>query len=317
MIYFRIAWLKCNIRTIFIKIQHFKPTVVYSCSPPTPSIFCYTIPSHFASPVVMSLSPPHSLIVQIDQLLPQTQCGLCGHRDGCLPYAQSIAEGEDANKCVPGGQPVADALAALLQRPQLTAEPSVWEIQADGRPQQMKAVIREDECIGCTKCISACPVDAIIGSGKLMHTVLADLCTGCELCIPPCPVDCIDLVADIKPLPTREQRVKEQDELRHRYYAHIQREEKRRLNRKGPIVRAEIDTDLFAQFSQALNNVPVITLADKPKESAPVDAKTTIELAKIRTQIKKLEKQLSVRADEQKQVQLLSLQQRLNELQEV
>ncbi len=317
MIYFRIAWLKCNIRTIFIKIQHFKPTVVYSCSPPTPSIFCYTIPSHFVSPVVMSLSPPHSLIVQIDQLLPQTQCGLCGHRDGCLPYAQSIAEGEDANKCVPGGQPVADALAALLQRPQLTAEPSVWEIQADGRPQQMKAVIREDECIGCTKCISACPVDAIIGSGKLMHTVLADLCTGCELCIPPCPVDCIDLVADIKPLPTREQRVKEQDELRHRYYAHIQREEKRRLNRKGPIVRAEIDTELFAQFSQALNNVPVITLADKPKESAPVDAKTTIELAKIRTQIKKLEKQLSVRADEQKQVQLLSLQQRLNELQEV
>lgn len=317
MIYFRIAWLKCNILTIFIKIQHFKPTVVSSCSPPTPSIFCYTIPSHFVSPVVMSLSPPHSLIVQIDQLLPQTQCGLCGHRDGCLPYARSIAEGEDANKCVPGGQPVADALAALLQRPQLTAEPSVWEIQADGRPQQMKAVIREDECIGCTKCISACPVDAIIGSGKLMHTVLADLCTGCELCIPPCPVDCIDLVADIKPLPTREQRVKEQDELRHRYYAHIQREEKRRLNRKGPIVRAEIDTDLFAQFSQALNNVPVITLADKPKESLPVDAKTTIELAKIRTQIKKLEKQLSVRADEQKQLQLLGLQQRLNELQEV
>ena len=317
MIYFRIAWLKCNIRTIFIKIQHLKPAVVSSCSPPTPSIFCYTIPSHFVSPVVMSLSPPHSLIVQIDQLLPQTQCGLCGHRDGCLPYAQSIAEGEDANKCVPGGQPVADALAALLQRPQLTAEPSVWEIQADGRPQQMKAVIREDECIGCTKCISACPVDAIIGSGKLMHTVLADLCTGCELCIPPCPVDCIDLVADIKPLPTREQRVKEQDELRHRYYAHIQREEKRRLNRKGPIVRAEIDTELFAQFSQALNNVPVITLADKPKESLPVDAKTTIELAKIRTQIKKLEKQLSVRADEQKQLQLLGLQQRLNELQEV
>ena len=317
MISFRIAWLKCNIRTIFIKIQRFKPTVVSSCSPPTPSIFCYTIPSHFVSPVVMSLSPPHSLIVQIDQLLPQTQCGLCGHRDGCLPYARSIAEGEDANKCVPGGQPVADALAALLQRPQLTAEPSVWEIQADGRPQQMKAVIREDECIGCTKCISACPVDAIIGSGKLMHTVLADLCTGCELCIPPCPVDCIDLVADIKPLPTREQRVKEQDELRHRYYAHIQREEKRRLNRKGPIVRAEIDTELFAQFSQALNNVPVITLADKPKESLPVDAKTTIELAKIRTQIKKLEKQLSVRADEQKQLQLLGLQQRLNELQEV
>ena len=256
-----------------------------------------------------------SLIVQVDQLLPQTQCGLCGHRDGCLPYAKSIVEGEDANKCVPGGQPVADALAALLKRPTMIAEPSVWDIQADGRPQRMKAIIREDECIGCTKCINACPVDAIIGSGKLMHTILTDLCTGCELCIPPCPVDCIDLVEDSNPLPTVQQRTLEQDDLRHRYYAHIQREEKRRLSRKGPIVRAEIDTEFFAQFSQALNNVPLITLMDKPKENPVLDAKTTIELAKIRTQIKKLEKQLSVRADESKKTQLLDLQQRLNELQ--
>ncbi|WP_034595070.1 RnfABCDGE type electron transport complex subunit B [Acinetobacter sp. NIPH 298] len=265
----------------------------------------------------MSPSAQRSLIVQIDQFLPQTQCGLCGHRDGCLPYAKSIAEGEAANKCVPGGQPVADALAVFLQRPYLTAEPSVWDIQADGRPQRMKAIIREDECIGCTKCISACPVDAIIGSGKLMHSILTDLCTGCELCIPPCPVDCIDLVADTQPLPTIQQRHIEQDDLRHRYYAHIQREEKRRISRKGPIVRAEIDIEFFAQFSQASNNIPTITLADKPKESSTLDAKTTIELAKIRTQIKKLEKQLSVRTDEQKQVQLIALQQRLNELQEV
>lgn len=265
----------------------------------------------------MSPTAQHALIVQIDQLLPQTQCGLCGHRDGCLPYAKSIAEGEEANKCVPGGQPVADALAALLDRPQLAAESSVWEIQLDGRPQRIKAVIREDECIGCTKCISACPVDAIIGSGKLMHSILTDLCTGCELCIPPCPVDCIDLVEDTQPLPTTSQRTAEQDDLRHRYYAHIQREEKRRLNRKGPIVRAEIDVEFFAQFSQALNNVPVITLADKPKENPTLDAKTTIELAKVRTQIKKLEKQLSVRADESKQAQLVALQQRLTELQEV
>ncbi|ENW94505.1 hypothetical protein F903_02718 [Acinetobacter sp. NIPH 298] len=271
----------------------------------------------FAPPFFMSPSAQRSLIVQIDQFLPQTQCGLCGHRDGCLPYAKSIAEGEAANKCVPGGQPVADALAVFLQRPYLTAEPSVWDIQADGRPQRMKAIIREDECIGCTKCISACPVDAIIGSGKLMHSILTDLCTGCELCIPPCPVDCIDLVADTQPLPTIQQRHIEQDDLRHRYYAHIQREEKRRISRKGPIVRAEIDIEFFAQFSQASNNIPTITLADKPKESSTLDAKTTIELAKIRTQIKKLEKQLSVRTDEQKQVQLIALQQRLNELQEV
>lgn len=257
-----------------------------------------------------------SLIQSIDALLPQTQCGLCGHRDGCLPYAQSIAEGEEANKCVPGGQPVADALARLLNRPKLSAEPSVWPIQADGRPQRMKAVIREDECIGCTKCISACPVDAIIGSGKLMHTVLTDLCTGCELCIPPCPVDCIDLVEDTHPLMSEEQHVQEQNDLRQRYYAHIQREEKRRIDRKGPVVRAEINTELFAEFSAQSRNVPVIEVVEKPNEDGLIrDAKTTIELAKLRTQIKKLEKQLSVREDTGKRTQLAELMQQLQDLQ--
>lgn len=257
-----------------------------------------------------------SLVQSIDALLPQTQCGLCGHRDGCLPYAQSIAEGEDANKCVPGGQPVADALATLLNRSKLPAEESVWPIQADGRPQRMKAIIREDECIGCTKCISACPVDAIIGSGKLMHTVLTDLCTGCELCIPPCPVDCIDLVEDLQPLPTEAQRIAEQDDLRKRYYAHIQREEKRRIDRKGPVVRAEINTALFAQFSAQVDQVPVIEIVKKPADKVvTLDAKTTIELAKLRTQIKKLEKQLSVREDIRKRLQLEELTRQLQALQ--
>ena len=262
------------------------------------------------------MNSPISLVQSIDALLPQTQCGLCGHRDGCLPYAQSITEGEDANKCVPGGQPVADALARLLNRPKLVAEESVWPVQADGRPQRIKAVIREDECIGCTKCISACPVDAIIGSGKLMHTILTDLCTGCELCIPPCPVDCIDLVEDQQPLPTEAQRLAEQDDLRQRYYAHIQREEKRRTDRKGPVVRAEIDTALFARFSALNEQLPVIEVASKP-ENAPVafDSKTTIELAKLRTQIKKLEKQLSVREDARKRTQLEELTQQLQALQ--
>lgn len=257
-----------------------------------------------------------SLVQSIDALLPQTQCGLCGHRDGCLPYAQSIAEGEDANKCVPGGQPVADALATLLNRSKLPAEESVWPIQTDGRPQRMKAIIREDECIGCTKCISACPVDAIIGSGKLMHTVLTDLCTGCELCISPCPVDCIDLVEDLQPLPTETQRIAEQDDLRKRYYAHIQREEKRRIDRKGPVVRAEINTTLFAQFSAQVDQVPVIEIVQKPAdEVVTLDAKTTIKLAKLRTQIKKLEKQLSVREDARKRLQLEELMQQLQALQ--
>lgn len=256
-----------------------------------------------------------ALIQHIDSLLPQTQCGLCGHRDGCLPYAKAITEGEAANKCVPGGQPVADALADLLQRPQLIAEESVWPIQADGRPQRMKAIIREDECVGCTKCISACPVDAIIGSGKLMHSVLTDLCTGCELCIPPCPVDCIDLVEDVLTLPNEDARIAEQNDLRQRYYAHIQREETRRVHRKGPVVRAEIDTALFAQFSTQLDSVPVIEVADKTAVVSNQDAKSTIELAKLRTQIKKLEKQLSVREDATKRAQLLSLSEQLNALQ--
>lgn len=262
------------------------------------------------------MSSTFSLIQQIDTLLPQTQCGLCGHRDGCLPYAQSIAQGEDANKCVPGGQPVADALAELLNRPKLVAEESVWPIQLDGRPQRMKAVIREDECIGCTKCISACPVDAIIGSGKVMHTVLSDLCTGCELCIPPCPVDCIDLIPDLEPIPTAQAQQDAQNDLRYRYYAHIQREEQRHKLRKGPIVRAEIDSELFAEFSKYLNAVPTIQLAEKTDTTAVItDAKTTIQLAKLRTQIKKLEKQLAVRDDATKRQQLNLLQTELEQLQ--
>ena len=254
-----------------------------------------------------------ALIQNIDALLPQTQCGLCGHRDGCLPYAKSIAEGEEANKCVPGGQPVADALAALLKRPQLLAEESVWPIQSDGRPQRMKAIIREDECIGCTKCISACPVDAIIGSGKLMHSILTDLCTGCELCIPPCPVDCIDLIEDDHVIPNETLRIREQNDLRNRYYSHIQREEQRRINRKGPVVRANIDTALFAQFSAQDDRVPDILITQiEAKPAVQLDAQSTIELAKLRTQIKKLEKQLSVRDDAKKRLLLDELNQQLN-----
>lgn len=212
----------------------------------------------------------------------------------------------------PGGQPVADALAQLLQRPRLIAEASVWPIQSDGRPQRMKAIIREDECIGCTKCISACPVDAIIGSGKLMHSILTDLCTGCELCIAPCPVDCIDLVEDHQAVPDDALRIIEQNDLRQRYYAHIQREEKQRSKRKGPVVRADIDTALFSQFSTSNSSIISPTVVHStPETLTPVDAKSTIELAKIRTQIKKLEKQLGVREDAQKRMQLAEYHQQL------
>lgn len=256
------------------------------------------------------MSLDFTLIQQIDAQLPQTQCGLCGHRDGCLPYAHAISQGEDANKCIPGGQPVADALAQLLNRPKLIALGSVWPIQANGRPQRMKAVIREDECIGCTKCISACPVDAILGSGKKMHSVLTDLCTGCELCIAPCPVDCIDLIADPNTL-TAEQQQHEQNDLRRRYYAHIQREEKHRFARRGPIVKTQINTHLFAEFSQHIQSVPNIKLLQQPEEVQTTNLQTTIQMARLRTQIKKLEKQLGAREDTTKRKQLVQLIQEL------
>lgn len=256
-------------------------------------------------------TPLQSLIFQIDQLLPQTQCGLCGHNAGCLPYAQSIASGEAANKCIPGGQPVANALAELLQREYLAAEPSVWEVQADGRPQRIKAVIREDECIGCTKCIAACPVDAIIGSGKLMHSIMPDLCTGCELCLAPCPVDCIDLIADTSPLPDTEQRIAGENDLRERYKAHLMREQSRREQRLNarPMTQATASKE---QLQAIIGQNIVVQESIVPIQKQ--DAQTTIELAKIRTQIKKLQKQLSVRDDVTKAQQLAILEQRLTEL---
>jgi electron transport complex protein RnfB len=126
---------------------------------------------------------------QINELLPQTQCGQCGY-PGCRPYAQAIAEGDAINKCPPGGQETIDSLADLLD-----VEPEPLDAEHGTEKEARVALIREDECIGCTKCIQACPVDAILGAAKHMHTVIADECTGCDLCVEPCPVDCIDMVA--------------------------------------------------------------------------------------------------------------------------
>ncbi len=126
------------------------------------------------------------LVEEVDRLLPQTQCGQCGY-PGCKPYAEALVEGDDINKCVPGGEATMQAIADLLGR---TPQPLDASKQKEG---DTVVYIREAECIGCTKCIQACPVDAIVGAAKHMHTVLEDVCTGCDLCIPVCPVDCIEV----------------------------------------------------------------------------------------------------------------------------
>jgi electron transport complex protein RnfB len=129
------------------------------------------------------------VVDQIDAILPQTQCGQCGYA-GCRPYAQAIANEEaDINQCPPGGETVILALADLLGK-----DPKPLSEEHGVEKPKMVAVIDEATCIGCTLCIQACPVDAILGAAKQMHTVIEAECTGCELCLPPCPVDCIDMV---------------------------------------------------------------------------------------------------------------------------
>lgn len=244
-------------------------------------------------------------IARIDGSLPQTQCGLCDHADGCLPYAVAIVmDGEPHNKCVPGGQPVTDTIAQIINAdmPTLSAEPSKWPLDGTSqRPVEVRAVIREDDCIGCTKCIPACPVDAIVGTGKHMHTIFTDLCTGCELCIAPCPVDCIDLVTVERTLSTPE-RTLEQEDLRQRYHTHLNRVSKQLADSSNsrPVV-SMVEAKLNNAASQSLN-------------ISEAQAKNTIAAAKLRSKIKKLEKQLSVRPNESKQAELNELKAELAQL---
>ena len=170
-----------------------------------------------------------TLVDRIDALLPQTQCEQCGYH-GCRPYAEAIARNEaPINRCPPGGTAGIEQLAALLDLPVLPLDSGCGIAHP-----RMLARIVEADCIGCTKCIQACPVDAIIGAAKLMHTVIADDCTGCELCVPACPVDCIVL----EPMPFDQIDAAHADAARE----HFQRRESR-LERQ----RVERETELTAR----------------------------------------------------------------------
>ena len=155
------------------------------------------------------------VIDQINALLPQTQCGQCGYK-GCRPYAEAIAEGRaDINQCPPGGDEGIAALADFLGVPPKPLNPDFGV----HKPKQVAFIIEQD-CIGCVKCIAACPVDAILGAAKFMHTVIASECTGCELCVAPCPVDCIIMkpVPDVE-LPDKAQKFAQAQLAKRRYDA--------------------------------------------------------------------------------------------------
>ncbi|NWD65502.1 electron transport complex subunit RsxB [Pseudomonas sp. IPO3774] len=254
-----------------------------------------------------------SLIQRIDALLPQTQCGKCGH-PGCKPYAEGIAQGEAINKCPPGGQETIAALAQLLKLPVLELDTSRGEA-----PAQI-AFIREAECIGCTKCIQACPVDAIVGAAKLMHTVIVDECTGCDLCVAPCPVDCIEMrsLSTVVPIVgglasndhEREARSLKRDRARRRFEqrnARLQREEEQKLaerqarsKRAAPVAAATVNP-----VQAAIERV-------RAQKAAAMDAalkKAKINLAMSRAQLHKSLKAFGHPPTFEQQSQLIILQQ--------
>lgn len=259
------------------------------------------LPILFEPLVLATLSDDKRIrIAQIDALLPQTQCGLCGHHDGCLPYAHGIViQGEAPNLCVPGGQAVSDGIASVLAVEPQPATPSKWQIDPiSHRPIEVRAIIREDDCIGCTKCIPACPVDAIIGTAKHMHSIITELCTGCELCLAPCPVDCIDLVEHPRHIDDST-RQKEQAHLRQRYHKHLNRVAKTIEDGTKPVV-----STIESQMVNVMNTAPSQAIDAQ-------NAKNTIAAAKLRTQIKKLSKQLAVRADDELQARVDALSREL------
>ncbi|MEN3809697.1 electron transport complex subunit RsxB [Chromobacterium piscinae] len=224
--------------------------------------------------------PVISLVERIDALLPQTQCGQCSHA-GCRPYAEALAEGRDPiNRCPPGDEDGIRALAELLGQPAIPFDPA----GPQPKPRAL-AVIREDSCIGCTLCIQACPVDAIVGAAKQMHTVIADECTGCELCLAPCPVDCIDLVPVADPADGERERVMARAALaRKRYDARQARKDRdaadkaKRLAERAAVAAPASSTAPAASqaptaaASAADKNELIRKAMERAKQQAPVAA---------------------------------------------
>lgn len=199
------------------------------------------------------------LAERINRLLPQTQCTKCGF-DGCAPYARAIAEdAAPINRCPPGGEAGVAALAQLLKRPIIALDPECGLHV----PLQV-AVIDEQYCIGCTLCIQACPVDAILGASKVMHTVLSDDCTGCDLCVAPCPVDCIEMV-DVAPV--RAWTHDDADQARARYTRR-----QLRVNKTPASLRTSDDTENSEDHSALTTHQPTLSPSTVQEKQTAVQA---------------------------------------------
>jgi len=243
-----------------------------------------------------------NLIQRIDALLPQTQCGKCGH-PGCKPYAEGIARGEAINKCPPGGQETIAGLAQLLSVPVLDLDTRRGEAPAQ------VAYIREAECIGCTKCIQACPVDAIVGAAKLMHTVIIDECTGCDLCVAPCPVDCIEMRPTTNVLPIVGG-LATNDQQRHERSLKRDRARRRFEQRNARLQREEADK-LAERLARAKRSTPALPMQNNATQAARDAAvkKAKITVAMSRAQLHKSLKAFGHPPTFEQQSQLIVLQQ--------
>lgn len=254
------------------------------------------------------------LVNLIDALLPQTQCTKCGYQ-GCKPYAEAIANGEAINKCPPGGEETIHALAVLLDKP-------IISLEAEQPSPAQLAFIRESECIGCTKCIQACPVDAIVGAAKLMHTVLAAECTGCELCVAPCPVDCIDILplpSQLVPLtgdsasaePQRVARKLRRDHARHRFEFRNQRlakeQQQRQQQRQARLQKVTADEAVTTSTAKQ-------SIIEKVKAQKPLASSLTAEQKRLKIAAAMVQVALSKAEKQLKQYGTAELQQQVNNL---
>lgn len=216
---------------------------------------------------------------RIDAILPQTQCGKCGY-PGCRPYAEAIASGAaDINHCPPGGEEGIRELADLLG---IGFKPFGADVVL--KPPSV-ACIDENLCIGCTLCLQACPVDAISGASKLMHTIIAPLCTGCELCVAPCPVDCISML----PLPqkylSRDEKHATANAARERYRFRLERIERDKRERAKRLARKEVATapvsDAQALIQAALERARAQAATVKAQNTERLTPEQQAQIAEI------------------------------------